>query len=334
MKFETLVKKLISFLPKNDYPVLNSQKFFSIWLEYILDQSVMSMRDLFARLKVDGDAPDLSTFSKANGKRKIEPIQQIYQYLNQLVAKKKGGDRYKIVPFDATVITLTSKLLWQQEYHQVKLYTGRNIENGSLSKELIIFGQSHDYNFGKELIDDLEEKEVGVMDRGFAGVKFINHCCESNKYFVVRIKNNYKLELTAAAEYCCWERQDVDRRCRVVAFCDLETRTEFRLATNLPATGAGGVSNEEVADIYRHRWDIELFWKFLKMHLKLDRLITKSPQGIQIQIYMCLIGYLILQLVDIPDCFGYKILDKLRYLQACMCRQGNYVSWIQNIILC
>ncbi len=68
---------------------------------------------------------------------------------------------------------------------------------------------------------------------------------------------------------------------------------------------------------YRLRWQIELFWKFLKMHLKLDRrLITKNANGIEIQIYACLVAYVILQLVTIPKEFDNKLLDKLRYLQA------------------
>jgi IS4 transposase len=54
--------------------------------------------------------------------------------------------------------------------------------------------------------------------------------------------------------------------CRIVNYCDLEERTEFRLATNLPETGEFAVSNEEIGEFYRSRWQIELLWKFLKMH--------------------------------------------------------------------
>ncbi len=105
---------------------------------------------------------------------------------------------------------------------------------------------------------------------------------------------------------------------RVVAFCDLEKKTEFRLATNLVESKKSGVKNEEIADIYVKRWQIELLWKFLKMHLKLDRLITKNENGIRIKIYSCLIAYLILQLIEIPEDFGKTALDKLRYIQSYM----------------
>lgn len=334
MKFEKLVKKLLSFLSQDDYPVLNSQKYFAIWLEYILDRSVTSMRDLFARLKIGGSAPDLSTFSKANLKREIEPIQKIYRYLNNLLSKKKSKNQGEIVAFDATTVTLTSKLMWAQGYHQVKLFAGHGTLSQKVESDLIVFGQSHDYNYGRDLIDGLEEEQVGVMDRGFAGISFINYCCQTNKKFVVRIKNNYKLKIDEEHNRICWDNAQIDEECKIVNFCDLETHAEFRLATNLSLGIDADFSYEEIGEIYRKRWDVELFWKFLKMHLKLDKLITKNSNGIQIQIYMSLIGYLILQLVEIPQVFGCKPLDKLRYLQAVMCRHFSYVHWIATIILC
>lgn len=85
------------------------------------------------------------------------------------------------------------------------------------------------------------------------------------------------------------------------------------------------MSNTEVGEIYRCRWAIETLWKFLKMHLKLDKLMTKNPNGISLQIYSCLIAYIILQLVDISPEIGNKTLDKLRYLQAFMNENISYI---------
>jgi IS4 transposase len=93
----------------------------------------------------------------------------------------------------------------------------------------------------------------------------------------------------------------------------------------------GEVTAEDLGEIYRNRWQIELLWKFLKMPLKLDNLIAKSRHGIETQIYMCLIGYLILQLVEIPKIFGNKLLDKLRFLQACMCKKTSYYHWFEEL---
>gem|GEM_PF-4940040 len=52
------------------------------------------------------------------------------------------------------------------------------------------------------------------------------------------------------------------------------------------------------------------------------------------QIYACLIAYVILQLVTIPQEFGHKVLDKLRYLQAFVCENISYVHWLQKLVFC
>ena len=137
---------------------------------------------------------------------------------------------------------------------------------------------------------------------------------QTKTLFVVRIKNNMKTELE-------------HERYRVVWFCDLESRTEFRLATNVEQ-----MSNEEVGEVYRHRWQIEVLWKFLKMHLKLDKLITKNVNGVTIQIYMVLIAYLILQLIEIPVFYGRQLLDKLRYLQLELSRRCSMVHWSFDLL--
>ena len=67
------------------------------------------------------------------------------------------------------------------------------------------------------------------------------------------------------------------------------------------------------------------------MHLKLDKLITRNENGIRIQIYSCLIVYILLQLIDIPEEFGKKSLDKLRYLQSFMTEKISYIYWFRRM---
>ena len=171
----------------------------------------------------------------------------------------------------------------------------------------------------------LPENAVGVMELGFAGLKFLQELVQHNKYFVLRIKNNWKLEFESESRLTKIGSSTDAQAYRMVNFCDVETKTEFRLVTNLPDDGDVAVSDNGIRDIYRLRWGVELFWKFLKMHLKLDRLISKSLNGITIQLYASLIAYLILQLISIPTQWGNKLLDKIRYLQACMCQKISFV---------
>jgi IS4 transposase len=298
-----------------------------------MDKSVVSMQDLFKRLNIQGIDLKISNFSKASKKRDTQVFLDIINQLKKELNQKKGKIKTRsLFPIDSTIISLTSKLLWSQGYHQVKLFCGLDSWTSEVGGIVIHFGQGHDHKYGKETVEEIPEKAVGIMDRGFASSKRIRELTnQKNKAFVLRIKNNVTLEMLENGN-CKIGKDKREVEIRVVAFCDLEEKTEFRLATNLPESGDDGVKNEDIADIYVQRWQIELLWKFLKMHLKLDRLMTKNENGIRIQIYSCLIVYLILQLIDIPQEFGETILDKLRYLQAYMCQEISYVHWFRKLI--
>jgi hypothetical protein len=64
----------------------------------------------------------------------------------------------------------------------------------------------------------------------------------------------------------------------------------------------------------------------------LDRLITKSRNGVMLQIYMILIGYMILQLMEIPVFYGKQLLDKLRYLQLELRQRCSIVHWSYDFL--
>jgi IS4 transposase len=218
--------------------------------------------------------------------------------------------------------------LWSQDYHQVKLFCGLNNWTNEVGGIVINFGQGHDSKYGEKTIEEIPENGIGIMDRGFASQSRIRKLLErKNKFFVLRIKNNMKLKILDNGNCLLGGAKD-QLEVRVVNFCNLENRSEFRLATNL---NPEEFNNEEIGEVYRCRWGIETFWKFLKMHLKLDRLMTKNENGIRIQIYSCLIVYIILQLIEIPQEIGVKILDKLRYLQSFMNEKISYIHWFRRL---
>jgi hypothetical protein len=57
-----------------------------------------------------------------------------------------------------------------------------------------------------------------------------------------------------------------------------ETPTEFRLVTNLPASGEAAVSDDEIRNIYRLRWGVELLWKFFSYALKAGQVNSQKRQ--------------------------------------------------------
>ena len=89
--FPNIINKFLGDLPKDDYPVLDTFKFVSCWLSFVMDQSQFSMRDLFKRLNVRIDM-DISTFSKASKNSDPVGFHNLFLRLRSELNKKKNID--------------------------------------------------------------------------------------------------------------------------------------------------------------------------------------------------------------------------------------------------
>jgi putative transposase len=320
--FAGIVNFLLKDLPTNDYPVLNSRLFCSIWFTGILDKGINSLRDLFYQLNHAGTKVDLSTFSKANKTRDPQIFMRLYHKLLHYIEEAHPEKKLVLCPFDATVIPLMSKLFWLQGHRQVKLITTLNQDTKSTGHLIISPGQKHEINFGEEIMRMLPENGVAVGDRGFCSRKLFDKFIENNTLFIIRIKSNWKWD----ENYHIATGQG---KVRVICFGNVQQKIEYYLATNVPEEI---MSNEEIGEAYKQRWAIEVLWKFLKMHLKLDKMMSKNLNGITIQIYVILIVYLILQLLKVPQMYGSKLVGKLRYIQIVIRQELNFVNWLNRVI--
>jgi putative transposase len=226
--FSKLIKELLKPLPKNDYPALDTFTFLSCWIGFALDKSIVSMRDLCSRMVLEGINVNLSPFSQASKIRETSPFEKVIVELNKRLVAKKGIENVRaLFPIDSTIISLTSKLLWSQGWHQVKLFSGLNSITTEVVEILIHFGQVNDSKEGGKTIEAIPVNGLGVMDRGFASNQRITELLESSdKHFVLRLKNNISLEMLENGK-CKLGKDKRQIEVRVVAFCDLESQTEF-----------------------------------------------------------------------------------------------------------
>ena len=76
---------------------------------------------------------------------------------------------------------------------------------------------------------------------------------------------------------------------RRIRFVDLTTKKEYEFFTNNLELSAG-----TIAEIYKHRWQIELFFKWIKQHLKIKSFLGTSKNAVMTQIWIAMIYYLML----------------------------------------
>ena len=118
------------------------------------------------------------------------------------INQKCKSDDLALFALDSTTITLTSKLLWNQGIHQVKLFSGINLMNYELPGVSLYFGKDSDSKYGNETVDSSQENAVGIMDRGFSSHERIRELCKKEKYLVFRLKNNDKFKILEESQCC------------------------------------------------------------------------------------------------------------------------------------
>jgi IS4 transposase len=89
------------------------------------------------------------------------------------------------------------------------------------------------------------------------------------------------------------------------------------------------ISAEEIGDIYRSRWAIELFFKWLKQHVRIKTFFGMSETAVENQIYIALITYCLLVLVQLETSAKQSLLQLKRWLQAMLWKP--YDKWFGRI---
>lgn len=152
-----------------------------------------------------------------------------------------------------------------------------------------------------------ESDSYYIFDRAYNNFRILYRIHRIEAFFVVRAKKNlqYKpikwkrrlpenvlsdmtIELTGF-----YPRQYYPEQIRLVRYWDEEQEREFVFLTN-----ATHISALQVADLYKNRWQVELFFKWLKQHLKIKKFWGTTENAVKIQIYAAIYTYCLVAIVQ------------------------------------
>lgn len=242
--------------------------------------------------------------------------------------------KYNIISFDSTLVSISSKLLKEgMTINQKgdKKYIKFSIAFSNIPIHSKIFTEqsfvSEDFAL-KELIKEcpLSIDNILVFDRGLQARATLEEFNNDNLTFVTRL-NNYtsfekinEFEITEKET----ERLLLERDLEVILYDKRSKKTQKFLRLIIANEKESGevfyfltnnktLTTKEVAEIYKQRWEIEVFFKFIKQHLNFSHLLSRNINGVKVIMYMTLItAILLIVYKKLNGLKGYKI-PKLKF---------------------
>lgn len=333
---KSIFSQLIGFLPDREFRRCVARydgdryaKKLSCWQQFLAMAFAQltyreSLRDIEACLGAVGpklyhmgfgSAVARSTLADANESRDWRIFADFAQVLIRTAIKLYAKDSTGIAEvrdlyaLDSTTIDLCLALFPWAKFRKhkaaVKMHTLLDLRGSIPTFIRITDGKVHDVNILDEVA--IETGAFYVMDRGYIDFERLYRFTLSSAFFVVRTKANILLQrrYSRPVDRTTGLRSDhtviltsygsastYPDPLRRVTYCDPETGKRLKFLTNnftLPPL--------VIADLYKKRWAVELFFRWIKMHLRIKAFYGTSPNAVKTQIWIAVSIYVLVAIV-------------------------------------
>jgi len=333
---QTIFSQLMEFLPTYEFRQCVKRyngnykvKSFSCWNQFLTMAFAQltyreSLRDIQACLRVAqnklyhmGFRGKISRNTLANANRVrdwriyADFAQVLISIARPLYAKDNFGLELErtVYALDSTIIDLCLSLFpwatFRKRKGAIKLHTLLDLHGGIPTMIFITHGKIHDAKILDNLL--IEPGAIYVMDRGYLDFARLNKIQQASAFFVTRTKKNFNFKrlyshnVDKDTGIQCdqtivlmgfYSKKDYPEKLRRIRLLDPETRKRLIFLTNnfkLPA--------KTIADLYRCRWQVELFFKWIKQHLRIKAFYGTSENAVKTQIWIAISVYVLVAIV-------------------------------------
>jgi len=326
--------QLVSFLNRSKFNRIVARyngdryvKHFSCWNQLLaLMFGQLSNRDSLRDLIVALDAHhskcyhlgmgrnvSKSSLARANQDRDYHIFEEYACYPVNEAREKRATNIFhldgNIYAFDSTTIDLCLSVFWWAKFRKkkggIKVHTLYDVETQIPAFFHITEASVHDSKAMREI--PYEPGSYYIFDRGYNNFRMLYKIHQIGAYFVVRAKKNLQcksikwkrrlpgnvlsdvtIELTGF-----YPKQYYPEPIRLVRYWDEEQKREFVFLTN-----ATHIPALQIAELYKNRWQVELFFKWLKQHLKIKKFWGTTENAVRIQIYAAICTYCLVAIVQ------------------------------------
>lgn len=299
---------IASISPIIDQEALSQKLFFADFVRKLLFaylEQVSSLRSLSVELQTNHKCQALglkytpfSTLKDGFYRFSSEACRSLFEtVLSELKLKRiKGLDEiglFRVI--DGSLFPTLIQMSWsayRKKKNAFKLHLEFELNRMIPSEFLIGSGRSSEREF---LLKVLEKGVTYIADRGYASFEIVAKLFESHAYFVFRVKDNLLYEVQEGLSICAEELPKCFRQVsdELVIFKNDKHRSRVRLVRFKVAgsyfrliTNRFELSTLQIIILYAYRWQIELFFKYLKRTLNGLHLFNHSENGVGIQFYL------------------------------------------------
>jgi len=297
-------------------------------------------------------APSKSSMSYINEHRTYQIFEDLYfklleQYEPSLQRRKKHARRLKrkIFIMDASIIPLCLSLFDWAKYRTtkgaLKLHAVLDYETGLPNYAILTDGKTHDVTAAKGTY--FPSGSVLVVDRAYVDYNWLNELDSNNVFFVTRLKSNADIDIVASFltndkhEHILsdedikltgfYSSKKYPKNLRTVKVYDQKNDQTLVLLTNNLSWTA-----DTVSQLYKARWDVEVFFKHIKQLFKVKTFVGTSANAVRIQMWSSMIAILLFKYLKNKAKFKWNLSNLVSFFRINLFVKIDLWKWVNNPI--
>lgn len=286
-----------------------------------------------------------STLAAANEKRPHAIYESLfYELLKKCKGFSSGTASFSfdngLYAIDSTTVDLCLSLFPWAHFRSakgaIKLHTLFNVRDQIPELVLVTDGKEADITMARKIdLQKLASGSIITFDRGYNDYAFLYSIKQAKHTFVARLKD--KANILPLESYAITEKgvlkderigfvleealKDYPEDLRLVTYHDeVQNKTYHFLTNNFE------FSAKTIADIYKARWQIELFFKWIKQHLKIKTFLGTSKNAVLTQIWIAMTYYLLLAWIKFQTRFKGSLLDLTWIINEMILRNTSIIN--------
>ena len=288
-----------------------------------------------------------STLSDAMRERPYEIFEGLFYKLLEECQAVTPKHRFKfknpLYTLDSTVIDLCLSIFpwatFRKRKGAIKLHYLYD-HSGSLPTFMTMTdGKTHDLRVAKssdKLDFTLLPDSIISIDKAYIDYQWLYSLNRRGVFFVTRVKDNMDYEVTGQHKPIknkavfrddlvrltgYYSKQKYPGRMRIVGYIDSDTGKHYEFLTNNLNLAA-----KTIADIYKSRWQIELFFKWIKQNLKIKSFLGTSPNAVLTQIWVAMCYYLLLTYIKYQTKYRFSLTELGRMIRELLMERTNLID--------